>query len=234
MTKNMRTFNVFLSIICFMTLFSLDSSATTWDRAYIESFGKTFLQNKIPPPLDGKISISVAHIDPRIIIRPCQVPLKANIPENISRRNVNIKITCADSNSWQIYLPAKVERTFAVVVATSTIEKGIVLSEQNIGIKYIAKNKIRGEKLTNIKAVLGSKAEKRIGKGRTITRKNACLICKGDIITIIAKTENFMIKTQGTALSSGNLNQQIRVENSRSGRIIKPKISAMNQVTINL
>jgi len=43
-----------------------------------------------------------------------------------------------------------------------------------------------------------------------------------------------MIKTQGTALSSGNLNQQIRVKNSRSGRIIKPKISAMNQVTINL
>ena len=225
---------VFLSIVYFIVLFPLESSATTWDRAYIESFAKAFLENKIPPPLNGKISISIASIDPRVIIKPCQVPLKANIPENIDRRNVNIKITCVDSNSWQIYLPAKIERAFAVVVATATIEKGVILSEQNIGIEYIAKHKIRGEKLTNIKAVLGSKAKKRIGKDRTITRKNVCLVCKGDTLTIIAKTESFMIKTQGTALSSGNLNQQIRVKNSRSGRVIKPKISAVNQVTINL
>jgi len=230
----MHSFKVFLFILYFIVLFPLKAPATTWDRAYIESFAKTFLENEIPPPLDGRISINVAHIDPRIIIKPCQAPLKVNIPENINRRNVNIKITCADSTSWQIYLPAKIERTFAVVIAKNTIEKGIVLSEQNIGIKYIASHKIRGEKLTNIAAVLGSKAEKRIGKDRTITSKNVCLICKGDTITIIAKAENFIIKTQGVALSSGNLNQQIKVKNSRSGRIIKPKISAINQVTINL
>lgn len=234
MTKIMRTFKVFLSIVYLITLFPLKITATTWDRAYIESFAKTYINNQIPPPLGGKISINVANIDPRIIIKPCQVPLKANIPENINRRNVNIKITCDDSISWQIYLPAKIERTFAAVVATNTIEKGVVLTEKNIAIKYVASNKVRGEKLTNIKEVLGSKAEKRIGKDRTITRKNVCLVCKGDVITIIAKSKGFMIKTQGTALSSGNLNQQIKVKNSRSGRVINPKINAVNQVIINL
>lgn len=230
----MHTIKVFLSIMYFVALFPLVSSATTWDSVYIESFAKTYLENKIPPPSGGRISFNIANIDPRIIIKPCQVPLKANIPENTSRRNVNVKITCEDSTSWKIYLPAKIERTFAVVVATSTIEKGVILTKQNIAIKYIANNKIRGEKLTNIKAVLGSKAKKRIGKEHTITRKNVCLVCKGDTITIIAKTENFMIKTKGTALSSGNLNQQIRVKNARSGRIIKPTISAVNQATIIL
>ena len=200
MTKIMRTFKVFLSIVYLITLFPLKITATTWDRAYIESFAKTYINNQIPPPLGGKISINVANIDPRIIIKPCQVPLKANIPENINRRNVNIKVTCDDS----------------------------------IAIKYVASNKVRGEKLTNIKEVLGSKAEKRIGKDRTITRKNVCLVCKGDVITIIAKSKGFMIKTQGTALSSGNLNQQIKVKNSRSGRVINPKINAVNQVIINL
>lgn len=43
-----------------------------------------------------------------------------------------------------------------------------------------------------------------------------------------------MIKTKGVALSSGNLHEQISVENSRSGRVIRPKVSAVNQVTINL
>ena len=230
----MHTIKVFLSTMYFVTLFPLVSSAITWDSAYIESFAKTFLENSILPPSGGKISFNVADIDPRIIIKPCQVPLKANIPENTNRRNVNVKITCEDSTSWLMYLPARIERTFAVVVSTSTIEKGDMLTNQNIAIKFIANNKIRGEKLTNINAVLGSKAEKRIGKDRTISRKNVCLVCKGDAITIIAKTENFMIKTKGTALSSGNLNQQIRVKNTRSGRMIKPTISAVNQVTIIL
>ena len=230
----MHTIKVFLSIMFFIALFPLVSSATTWDSAYIESFAKSYLESKIAPPSGGKISFNVADIDPRVIIKPCQVPLTANIPENTSRRNVNIKITCEDSTSWQIYLPAKIERTFAVVVTTSTIQKGDILTKENIAIKFIANNRIRGEKLTDINSVLGSKAKKRIGADHTITKKNVCLVCKGDAITIIAKTENFMIKTKGTALSSGNLNQQIRVKNSRSGRIIKPKISAVNQVTINL
>jgi len=230
----MRTIKVFLSVMHFIALFPLASLATTWDSAYIESFAKTYLENRIPPPAGGKISFNVADIDPRVIIKSCTVPLNANIPENTDRRNVNVKISCDDSTSWKIYLPAKIERTFAAVVATSTIQKGDILTKQNIAIKYIANNKIRGEKLNNIDAVLGSKAEKRIGKNHTITKRNVCLVCKGDAITIIAKTENFMIKTKGIALSSGNINQQIRVKNSRSGRVIKPKISAVNQVTINL
>jgi len=234
MTKIMLPIKVFLSVVLLVTLLPITSSATTLDRAYIQSFVKSYLEEKIPAPSNGKISIHVAKIDPRIIINPCEVPIEANIPENITRRNVNIKITCADSISWQMYLPVKIERTFAVVVAIETIEKGVILSKQNIGLEYIASNKIRGEKLTDITAVLGSRAEKRIGKGRTITRKNVCLVCKGDAITIIAKAQNFMIKTQGTALNSGNLNQQIKVKNTGSGRVIKSKISAINQVTINL
>ncbi len=231
----MRITNVFLlSIMTFIALYPLASFATTWDSAYIESFAKKFLENEIAPPPEGKISFSIADIDPRIIIKPCQIPLTANIPENTDRRNINIKISCDDSTSWQMYLPAKIERTFAVVVATSTIEKGATLTKQNIAIEYIATNKIRGERLTDINAVLGSKAEKRIGSDHPITRRNICLVCKGDTITIIAKNKNFMIKTKGVALSSGNLHEQIEVENSRSGRVIRPKISAVNQVTINL
>lgn len=230
----MRTSIVYLSFICLLMLLPSISLATTWDRAYIESFAKKYLEANIPAPADGRISFNVTNIDTRIIIKPCQAPIKANIPENTNRRNVNVNITCDDATPWQLYLPAKIERTFAVVVTTSTIEKGEVLTKENIAIDYIATNKIRGERITDINSVLGSKAEKRIGNERTITKSNICLVCKGDVITIIAKNDNFLIKTKGTALSSGNLHEQIEVKNSRSGRIIKPQISAVNQVTINL
>ncbi|MBL4823325.1 MAG: flagellar basal body P-ring formation protein FlgA [Colwellia sp.] len=217
-----------------IVLFSSTSHSTTWDKAYIEAFAKKHLEETLLPPVGGKISIRIANIDPRITIKPCQQKLTANIPENIISRNVNVKISCADSTPWQIYLPVRIERTFAVVIATTTIDKGVTLSKNNISVQYLANNKIRGKKLTDITAVLGSKAEKRIGKGRTINTKNVCLVCKGDTVTITAKSPNFIIKTQGIALSSGNLNKQIKVKNARSGKVIRSKVTAINQVAIHL
>lgn len=225
----------FFSIILYLIiLVSFTSHSTTWDKTYIENFAKKHLKEKVLPPKGGKISISIANIDSRITIKPCQQALKANIPEKITSRNVNVKIYCADSTPWQIYLPAKIEKTFAVVIAKITIEKGATLSKDNISIEYLANNKIRGKKLTDLTAILGSKAEKRIGKGRAINTNNICLVCKGDSVTITAKSSNFIIKTQGIAVSSGNVNNQIKVKNSRSGKIIRSKVTAINQVTIHL
>ncbi len=230
----MHQIKLYSITLCLTVLFTFTSHSTTWDKAYIETFAKKYLEEKIVPPVGGKISISIANIDPRITIKPCQQKLSANIPENTSSRNVNVKISCADSKPWQIYLPAKIEKTFAVVIATVTLEKGTTLSKDNINVEYLASNRIRGKKFTDMAAILGSKTEKRIAKGRVINTKNVCLVCKGDSVTITAKSSNFMIKTQGIALNSGNVNKQIRVKNTRSGNIIRAKVTATNQVAIHL
>jgi flagella basal body P-ring formation protein FlgA len=217
-----------------IVLFSFSSHSTTWDRAYLETFAKKYLEEKIVPPEGGKISISVANIDPRITIQPCKQKLIANIPQDTISRNVNVKISCDDPTPWQIYLPARIEKTFAVVIATTTIEKGTMLSKDNISVQYIPSNRIRGKRLSDMTAILGSKSEKRIGKGRAINTKNVCLVCEGDTVTISANSPNFVIKTQGIALSSGNLNKQIKVRNTHSGKVIRSKVTAINQVTIHL
>jgi flagella basal body P-ring formation protein FlgA len=230
----MHRIKFFSFSLYFIIIFSFSSHSTTWDKSYLENFAKKYLEEKIVPPEGGRISISIANIDPRITIKPCQQKLIANIPENTMSKNINVKISCSDSTPWQIYIPAKIEKMFPIIIATITIEKGVSLSKDNISVQYLPNNKIRGKKFTNIKAILGSKAEKRIGKGRTINARNVCLICKGDSVTITAKSETFTIKTQGIALSSGNLNKQIKVKNSHSGKVIRAKVTAINQVTIHL
>ena len=221
-------------ILCLIILSSFTSHSTTLGRAYIETFAKKYLEEKIVPPEGGRISISIASIDPRITIQPCKQKLIANIPQDTISRNVNVKIYCDDPTPWQIYLPARIEKTFAVVIATTTIEKGTMLSKDNISVQYIASNRIRGKRLSDMTAVLGSKSEKRIGKGRAINTKNVCLVCEGDYVTITANSKNFIVKTQGIALNSGNLNKQIKVRNTGSGKVIRSKVTAINQVTINL
>lgn len=230
----MHRIKIFSISLYLITLYSLTSHSTTWDKAYLENFAKKHLEEKLLPPVGGKISIRIATIDTRITIKPCQQKLIANIPEKTTSRNVNVKISCSDSKPWQIYLHARIERTFAIVIATTTIEKGTTLSRDNISIQYLASNKVRGKRFTDITAILGSKSEKRIGKGRPINTNNVCLVCKGDSVTITAQSSNFLIKTQGVALTSGNLNKQIKVKNTRSGKVIRSKVTAINQVTIHL
>lgn len=230
----MRHTKLFLLFLTLLLVKQPTSTATELDSAFIEQFAKAFLLEKFPSTGEEKVHISVASLDPRIVIKPCNIPLTANIPEKNNARNVNIKISCDESTPWKIYLSAKVEITKAILIAKNTISKGEKLDESNVELAYIATNKIRGDKLTDTRIIFGAKAKKRIAQGRAISKKSICLVCKGDVVTIIASSKSFSIKTQGVALSSGNINEQIRVRNTRSNKVITPRIKAINQVVINL
>lgn len=230
----MRHTKLFLFFLTLLLIKQPTTAATELDSAFIERFAMDFLLEQFPSTNEEKVRISVAHLDPRIVIKPCSVPLIANIPEKNNTRNVNIKISCDESISWKIYLSAKVEITKAILIARNTISKGDILDESNVELAYIPINKIRGDKSTDTLAIFGAKAKKRIAQGRAISKKSICLVCKGDVVTIIASSKSFNIKTQGVALSSGNINEQIRVKNTRSNKVITPRIKAINQVVINL
>ncbi|PKG81102.1 flagella basal body P-ring formation protein FlgA [Colwellia sp. 75C3] len=230
----MRYTKLFLIFSFLLLIKQTIAVATELDGAFIEHFAKAYLAERFPSTEEERVRISVAHLDPRIVIKPCKIPLTANIPEKNRAINVNIKISCDESIPWKVYLSAKVEITKAVLIATSTISKGDKLDESNIELAYMPINRIRGDKLTDINIVFGAKAKKRIAKGKAISKKSFCLICKGDVVTIIASSDNFSIKTRGVALSSGNINEQIRVKNTRSKKVITPRVKTINQVVINL
>jgi len=230
----MRYTKLFLIFSFFLLIKQSIATATELDRAFIEHFAKDYLTDQFPSTEEERVRISVSHLDPRIKIKPCKIPLTANISEKIRAINVNVKISCDESIPWKMYLSAKIEITKAVLVATSTISKGDKLDESNIELAYMAINRIRGDKLTDKNIIFGAKAKKRIAKGRTISKQSICLICRGDIVTIIASSNSFSIKTRGVALSSGNINEQIKVKNSRSNKIITPRVKTINQVVINL
>lgn len=225
---------VILSFSLLMLIFSSHCLSKEYKREEIEQISKNYVEQNYVTKSEGKLNVSVAQLDPRIIIKPCEIPLKANIPEKSTGRNVNVKISCEDSTPWKMYLTAKVSITYPVLVATKTIPKGSRLTEDNVALKFLPEHKIRGEKLNDFEPFNGAKVKRRIGKGKAINNKSLCIVCKGDSVTITAESKNFSIKTQGKALSSGNIGEQIRVENMRSGKIITPQVIAINQVVIHL
>jgi len=234
MTKFMIYMKIF--IILMLTVFVTPTrvKAITFDQDYLTSFVKAFVEKNIVPPTEGRMEVKVANIDPRIKIQPCHSPLQANIPENHNGRNVNIKIHCEDSASWKMFIPVKIRITIPVLVAISTINKGTTLDDSNIAVRFKNQSNVRGEVFTDSNIIMGAKSKRTISKGTAITRRNICLVCKGESVIITAVANEFSIKTMGTALRDGSIGDQINVKNQHSGRTVVAKVSSINHVVINL
>ncbi|MFT5755384.1 MAG: flagella basal body P-ring formation protein FlgA [Alteromonadaceae bacterium] len=234
MTKFMIYMKILMILMLATLLTPLRVSAISFDQDYLSNFVQAFVEKNIVPPKKGKMEIKVTDIDPRIKIKPCSSPLQANIPENHNGRNVNVKIYCDDSAPWKMFIPVRIRITIPVLVAITTIHKGTVLDDSNVAIRFKNQSRIRGEVFNDASIVLGAKSKRTISKKTAITRSNICLVCKGESVIITAVSDDFSIKTSGTALKDGSIGDQISVKNHRSGRTVIGKVSSIDHVIINL
>lgn len=230
----MSKLKVFITFLLFMSNFPSLANSNHYDRAYIINFAKEFVEKHTPAPTNGKRVVEPASIDSRIILKPCSNPLTANIPDNYSSRNVNVKISCESSKPWHIFLPVKITTTIPVLTTKFKINKGTILDKSNIGVEWRELSRIRSEILDDIDLIIGARSKRTLSQGAIITKRAICVVCKNENVTIIAKSDDFMIKTAGIALKNATFGEQVKVKNIRSGRTINAQVNAINQVVINL
>ncbi|REL30306.1 flagellar basal body P-ring formation chaperone FlgA [Thalassotalea euphylliae] len=224
-------------LFTFLTLcYQLQSQAiaTSFDRDFIEGLAKRSVEDSFTDVSNRKVSVTAAKLDPRIVIKPCDQNLQANIPDIHNSRNVNVKITCEGSSPWNLYVPVKVTIDAPVVVAKYAIDRGSMLTPDNIQIAYVDEKRLRGEAIGDVNTLYGAKAKRNIVKGKAISPNHVCSVCKGDNVTLIALSSTFSIKTSGTSVSNGHVGDKVRVKNNRSGKLVTGRVSGVNKVTINL
>jgi flagella basal body P-ring formation protein FlgA len=228
--NKLTNFLLFLSIWILSLNFS---EATSFDRQYVENLAKQTVIASLPVPKQGKISVNISPIDPRITIADCSVPLQASLTNSYNARMTNVKVSCADNN-WQLFITARFTVTVPVVVAKANINKGSLLDNSTIEIVQFDSAKIRGEVFNNINEFIGTKATRSITKGTPISNQNICLVCKGESVTIYVDHQGLTIKTQGLAVQNGVLGEEIPVKNKRSGKLITAKVKSINKVEVIL
>ncbi|MEW6989320.1 flagellar basal body P-ring formation chaperone FlgA [Colwelliaceae bacterium 6441] len=230
----MSKLKIFITFLLFFDCLLSITHANNYDRDYIMNFAKEYVEKNTTVPIKGKLVVSPSKIDSRITIKPCSIPLTANIPENYSSRNVNVKISCFSSTPWHIFLPVKITTTIPVLVTKNKMSKGSILDKSNITTEWREIHKIRSEVIEDEQLIIGARLKRSISKGTIITKKSICVVCKNENVTIIAKSDSFMIKTAGVALKNATFGEQVKVKNIRSGRTINAQVKAINQVIINL
>ena len=226
--------NILFTILALCYLLQLPATAASFDRTFIEDLAKRSVEDSFTQINNRQVSVTAAKLDPRITIKPCDENLHANIPDIHNSRNVNVKISCEGSSPWSLYVPVKVIINAPVVVAKYAIDRGSLLTPDNIQVAYIDEKRLRGEAIVDASSLYGAKTKRNLVKGKVISPNHICSVCKGDNVTLIARSNTFSIKTSGTSVSNGHVGDKVRVKNNRSGKLVTGLVSGVNKVTINL
>lgn len=101
-------------------------------------------------------------------------------------------------------------------------------------IAYIDSFMLNGDMTTDMSLLIGARSKRDIRTNQPVRQNQICVVCRDDMVEIIAEKGGMQIKTNGRALQDGALNDMIRVQNIRSQRIISAVVSAVGQVKVEM
>ena len=173
---------------------------------------------------DGKLSLIVCDNN--------------NNRKNIKgRTSVYVRVRVDGRNYGRISLSGWVDVFDSVICASKNLERGTVLSLNDVCREKLNISKFSGNYYTDSGEILGKVLKTELARGRCITSdmvKDPALVHRGDLVKMVAASGALKIVTSGIAKSDGRLNDQIRVENIRSGRVVYAVVKGKSRVdTLN-
>ncbi|NMH65532.1 flagellar basal body P-ring formation chaperone FlgA [Shewanella salipaludis] len=230
---------LWLLITCFMPLAALaaDEPVTPTISA-IMAQTKAVVAKKITAPDNARVEITPLNLDSRLAPPRCSTAVTVELASDreISRNNT-VKIGCNSPDldyPWQVYVSVRVDILFPVVVATNILSAGDLITANELEIRYIDQTSLRGQQFAQPSEIVGTRVKHRVAMEAPILANNLCFVCKGDAISIFARSDAFEIKTLGEALRDGNLGDTIRVKNSHSGRELDARVSGIGEVEVRM
>jgi len=193
----------------------------------IESEIIKFIQKNSHRP-DDELEIEVNKLAPKLKLKPCAKKWAisyAGKPTDTGQ--VLLKVQCATQPHWKTYLSAKIDYNIKVLTSTRSLPKNSVLTAKDLHItQHKLSNLVRGY-YSNQSELNGLQTKRTLRKNQVISPyhlKKQDLIQSGDTILLIAQGAGISVSMKGRALNKGAKDDNIRVKNSRSGRIIEARV----------
>lgn len=225
-------------LLAFIGFISIFFSTNIWASKQItldtvQHTAERHVEQLINVPERGELKLTAASLDSRLRLSECSEPLNSTIPGKQSLTgNVTVLIRCSPEN-WQVYVPVRVQLLLPRVVATTPLARGLVLNASHLSVKLVESRFQRGIVFEQPAEIIGSKVKRTVNMGEAVQGNDICLVCRNDAVMIKAGNGGLNIITNGTALSDGALGEQIRVQNTKSKRIVDGTVSAVGEVTVN-
>ena len=211
------------------------AQATTSEAAFLSNVAEQYMlaqfENNNP---DKKIIVKAGKLNPnRNYGGKCSGFLTAELQGGQIKRSNVVKITCSRKEKpYSVNVPVTVIVQRATLMASQNIAKGSIVDASVLEKNFINENLNTSGNVTDTQAIVGAKARRDIRAGEIINIDDFCIIAKGDLVNIVARSEGLEIKTQGQALEDGKLNDLIQVKNIKSKKVIQAQVIGPNLVQV--
>lgn len=182
---------------------------------------------------DASLTIDALPINSTQTEFNCNSALEFVLPnDKLLNRQASVQIKCLDEKNWHVFVHLRIKQQIPVVVAKNGVKKGDRITGDDLTIKLIDKHLVRLGYEQDPTRFVGSRATRNLSSGFPVSQSNVCTVCKGDKITIFAGNEKMLIKTSGIALENGQMGDNIKVENAKSGKELSARVIGVEQVKV--
>ncbi len=203
--------------------------------------GEIFLEQAVSDYLkrsniSGRHEIQINRLDPRLRLPLCDQELITTLEspaEPIGR--VTLRVRCAGSAPWTVFVPGQVRLYREVVTATRPLKRETVVTEMDVALAERDVGLLSQGYLTTLKQAIGKKLTRTLLPDQVLAPvhvQQAEVIRKGDQVVISARSGGISVRMPGEALSDGAMGKQISVRNLGSKRVVRARVTGPGQVEV--
>ncbi len=227
----------FLALLAIMAM-----SNNVYSKEYhsLEDISRTahdFALSQIQTP-DEDIKINVGHLDPRLSLHRCAIPLEAFSQGYETRQGRStVGVRCTDNKPWSLYVPITINNFKQVVILKQAATRNTVLTEADISLVKMNINRLSSGYFSDINQVIDKILTQSLSKGAVLTNNQIKLpvaINRGQLVTLIAKNSVIEVRAEGKAMSKGAIGERIKVKNMKTKRIVEGVIIDKHLINVNL
>jgi flagella basal body P-ring formation protein FlgA len=182
--------------------------------------------------------VRVGDLDPRLRLGRCDTELQARFLVSGSRSGSRtVRVACAGSKPWSLYVPVRVRRIEAVVVLARPVAPGAVLRLQDLRVEERDIGRLAAGYFTNPEQLVGKEMRRSLGVGQPVSRLAVIaptLLRRGDRVTFLARAGGLEVRMQGEMVTDGAAGDRVRVRNLRSNRIVEGELGSDGTVVIKM
>ncbi|NOG58914.1 MAG: flagellar basal body P-ring formation protein FlgA [Proteobacteria bacterium] len=187
---------------------------------------------------DEEIQVVVGHLDPRLRLHLCTIPLEAFSQNYETLQGIStVGVRCNDTKPWTLYVPVSVRNYKMVVTLKHAVIRNTILTDKDVSLKKMNINRLSSGYFEDLAQIKGKILTQNLSKGVVLTKHHIKLpmaVSRGQSVTLIAKNPVIEVRTKGVAMTKGAIGDRIKVKNTKSKRIIEGVIIDKDLISVNL
>lgn len=238
LTEPMFQYRLFrpLMLVILITFTSPVAAQTYQSHQSISSAVRSFLSQHIDST--SRHEIIIGKLDVRLRLRACNRELGTFFGSGgHAFGNTTVGVNCQKPNPWTIFIPVQVKIYKSVLATQRPLTRNSII--QSSDLRHIERDvtTLRLGYFTLPQHVIGKVTKRPLPVAAIFTPASIQaprLITRGDKVTILVKSKGLQVRAIGKALMDGKADQQIKVKNMASKKVIEGIVSAPGVVTVGM